>query len=47
LSGLRGKPTLRTYEMISFHFIDWAGEDGLMLHIEKLRIQDEATAAKR
>jgi len=39
------KPTLRTYEMICFYFIGWASEDELMRHIEKLKRQDEATAA--
>jgi len=40
------KPTLRTYEMICFYFIGWASEDELMRHIEKLKLQDEAAAAK-
>jgi hypothetical protein len=33
--------------MICFYFIGWASADELMLHIEKLKIQDEAAAAKR
>jgi hypothetical protein len=40
------KPTLRTYEMICFYFIGLASEDELMRHIEKLKKQDEAAAAK-
>jgi hypothetical protein len=40
------KPTLRTYEMICFYFIGLANEDELMRHIEKLKKQDEAAAAK-
>jgi hypothetical protein len=38
------KPTLRTYEMICFYLIGWASEAELMQHIEKLKLQDEATA---
>lgn len=40
------KPTLRTHEMICFYFIGWASEDELMSHLEKLKRQDAATAAK-
>jgi hypothetical protein len=40
------KPTLRTYEMICFYFIGWASEDELMRHLEKLKRQDEVSAAK-
>jgi len=39
------KPTLRTYEMICFYFIGWASEDEVMRHLEKLKRQDEASAA--
>jgi hypothetical protein len=40
------KPTLRTYEMICFYFIGLASEDDLLRHIEKLKRQDKAAAAK-
>ena len=33
------KPTLRTYEMISFYFTGLADENELMAHIEKLKKQ--------
>lgn len=41
------KPTLRTYEMICFHFCGLASEAELMDHIEKLAKQDDAAAKKR
>lgn len=40
------KPTLRTYEMICFHFCGLASEDELLAHVAKLNRQDEA-ASKR
>jgi hypothetical protein len=33
------KPTLRTYEMISYYFCGLADEDELTAHIKKLKIQ--------
>lgn len=33
------KPTLRTYEMLCWYFLGWAGEDELLAHLEKLRRQ--------
>lgn len=32
-----GKPTLRTYEMISFYFMGWADLDEVTAHLEKLK----------
>jgi hypothetical protein len=29
------KPTLRTYEMIWYYFIDWATEEELLAHLAK------------
>ena len=34
------KPTLRTYEMICYHFIGMAEEDELLTHLAKLQKQD-------
>lgn len=34
------KPALRTYEMISYYLMGWAGEDELLAHIAKLQKQD-------
>jgi hypothetical protein len=31
------QPTLRTYEMISWHFMGWADQDELLAHIAKLK----------
>ena len=41
------KPTLRTYEMICFYFCGMATEAELMAHINKLKEQDDAAAAKK
>jgi len=30
------KPTLRTYEMICYYLMDWASEEELLAHLEKL-----------
>jgi len=32
--------------MVCFYFIGWASEDEVMRHLETLKRQDEATAAK-
>jgi hypothetical protein len=34
------KPTLRTYEMICYYMMDWASEDELLAHLEKLKKHD-------
>jgi hypothetical protein len=31
------KPTLRTYEMLGWHFLGWATDEELLAHLEKLR----------
>jgi len=31
------KPTLRTYEMLCWHFLGWANDDELLNHLEKLK----------
>jgi hypothetical protein len=33
------KPTLRTYEMLCWHFMGWADQDELQSHVEKLKMQ--------
>ncbi len=35
------RPTKRTYEMICFYFIGWADEEELLVHLEKLKVQDD------
>jgi hypothetical protein len=30
------KPTLRTYEMICYYLMDWASDEELLAHLEKL-----------
>jgi len=30
------KPTLRTYEMSCYYLMDWASEEELLAHLEKL-----------
>jgi hypothetical protein len=32
-----GKPTLRTYEMVSLYWQGWASEEELVAHLEKLK----------
>jgi hypothetical protein len=34
------KPTLRTYEMLCWHFLGWATDEELLAHLEKLKKQD-------
>ncbi len=34
------KPTLRTYEMISYYFTGLADEEELLAHLAKLKIHD-------
>jgi IS4 transposase len=34
------KPTKRTFEMITLHFMGWASDEELEQHIEKLKIND-------
>jgi IS4 transposase len=31
------KPTLRTYEMLCWHFLGWASDEELLAHLEKLK----------
>jgi hypothetical protein len=38
-----GKPTLRTYEMVSFYLSGWADLDELMAHLE----EEKRKAAKK
>lgn len=40
------KPTIRTYEMISFYFCGMASEEELVAHIGRLAAQDEVTQKK-
>jgi hypothetical protein len=40
------KPTIRTYEMICFHFCGMASEEELLAHLAKLAAQDEAKQKK-
>jgi hypothetical protein len=35
------KPTVRTLEMLQYYFADWATEDELMAHLDKLKKQDK------
>lgn len=41
-----GKPSKRTFEMISYYFMGLASERDLLAHLEKIRKQAEAAAAK-
>jgi len=36
------KPTLRTYEMLCWHFLGWASDEELLAHLEKLKKQTAA-----
>ena len=42
-----GKPSKRTFEMISYYFTGLATEEELMAHLEKIRNQAKQTAAKK
>jgi hypothetical protein len=39
------KPTKRTFEMLCYHFMEWADDEELLNHIEKLK-QAETTKKK-
>ena len=41
------KPTKRTWEMIQLYLMGWASLAEVQVHLERLRVQDEAKAQKQ